>query len=117
MLKTLRIKDYAIIENVEIDFSTGLNILTGSTGAGKSILIGALSLVLGEKADSDLIRTGASHSVVETVFELKKNSPLAVFLQIESLSKEENSIIVRREISGKGGSKNFVNDKTVTLAT
>lgn len=96
MLKTLRIKDYAIIENLEIDFSSGLNILTGSTGAGKSILIGALSLVLGEKADSGLIRTGASHSAVEAIFEVKRNSALAVFLQNESLSSEENSVIVRR---------------------
>lgn len=117
MLKTLRIKDYAIIENLEVDFSTGLNILTGSTGAGKSILIGALSLVLGEKADSDLIRTGASHSVIEAIFEVKKNSPLAVFLQNESLFNQENSIIVRREISSKGGSKSFVNDKAVALST
>lgn len=117
MLKTLRIKDYAIIENLEIDFSSGLNILTGSTGAGKSILIGALSLVLGEKADSGLIRTGASHSAVEAIFEVKRNSALAVFLQNESLSSEENSVIVRRGISSKGGSKNFVNDKTVALAT
>lgn len=117
MLKTLRIRDYAIIENLEVDFSPGLNILTGSTGAGKSILIGALSLVLGEKADSDLIRTGASRSVVEAIFEVIKKSPLAVFLQNESLSDEENSVIVRREISSKGGSKNFVNDKTVALST
>ncbi len=117
MLKTLRIKDYAIIENLEVDFPTGLNILTGSTGAGKSILIGALSLILGEKADSGLIRTGASHSVVEAIFEVNKNSPLAVFLQNESLSGQENSVIIRREISSKGGSKNFVNDKTAALTT
>ncbi|EQB63552.1 MAG: DNA repair protein RecN [candidate division Zixibacteria bacterium RBG-1] len=117
MLKTLRIKDYAIIENLEIDFSPGLNILTGSTGTGKSILIGALSLVLGEKADSDLIRTGASQSMVEAIFEVNKKSPLFFFLQNESLFSEENSLIVRREISRKAGSKNFVNDKTVSLST
>jgi len=117
MLKTLRIKDYAIIENLEIDFSTGLNILTGSTGVGKSILIGALSLVLGEKADSGLIRTGALHSVVEAIFGVNKNRFHHRFLQNESLSSEENSVILRREISGKGGSKNFVNDKAVALST
>ena len=117
MLKTLRVKDYAIIENLEIDFPPGLNILTGSTGAGKSILIGALGLILGEKADLDLIRSGASQITVEAIFEVNKNSPLSDFLQKESLITQDNSLIVRREISSKGGSKNFVNDKAVTSAT
>ncbi len=117
MLKTLRVKDYAIIEDLEIDVPSGLNILTGSTGAGKSILIGALGLVLGEKADADLIRSGASQAKVEAIFELKKNSALYNFLQNESLVSPDHSLIIRREISSKGTSKIFVNDKAVTLST
>ncbi len=117
MLKTLRVKDYAIIEHLEIDFPPGLNILTGSTGAGKSILIGALGLILGEKADLDLIRSGASQATVEASFEFNRNSPLFEFLQKESLITQDNFLIVRREVSSKGGSKIFVNDKAVTLST
>lgn len=117
MLKTLRVKNYAIIEDLEINFPSGLNILTGSTGAGKSILIGALGLVLGEKADADLIRTGSSQAKVEAIFEVKKNSSLFNFLQNESLISPDYSLIIRREIFSKGTSKNFVNDKAVTLST
>ena len=69
MLAELRLENYAVIDNVVIEFSSGLNLLTGETGAGKSILIDALGLLLGEKASSDVIRTGAERAVVAAVFE------------------------------------------------
>ena len=76
MLKTLLIKNYALIEEIEVEFESGLNIITGETGAGKSILIDALSLVLGERASSEVIRRGADKAVVEAVFGISGNKRL-----------------------------------------
>ena len=76
MLCSLYIRDYALIDELEVDFSTGLNIITGETGAGKSILVGALKLILGERAATDSIRTGARKAVIEGIFDaLKRLQP------------------------------------------
>ncbi len=109
MLKSLSIKNYALIDELELEFGTGLNIITGETGAGKSIIIDALSLILGERATSDEVRSGAEKSVVEGIFTIsgnKKVKKLLDALQIES----DDEIIVRREVSQKGQSRAFVND-------
>ena len=81
MLTSLHIKDYALIQNIEVEFYTGLNILTGETGAGKSIILGALSLLLGERASTDTVRKGANKSIVEGIFDVGKNEKVKNFLE------------------------------------
>lgn len=115
MLKSLFIKDYALIETTEINFGKGLNIITGETGAGKSILVDAISLLLGERASNDVIRKGAEKSIVEGIFDVTNNK------SIEKYSKENDidyrdELIVRREISLKGTNRCFINDSPVPLS-
>ncbi|MEG8946045.1 DNA repair protein RecN [Rosettibacter firmus] len=114
MLKSLLIKDYALIENIEIEFGKGLNIITGETGAGKSILIDAMSLLLGERASSDVIRKGADKSIVEGIFEISNNKKVKKILD-ENEIEANDDLIVRREITAKGTNRCFLNDTPVTL--
>jgi DNA repair protein RecN (Recombination protein N) len=114
MIKSLLIQDYALIEKIEVEFKSGLNIITGETGAGKSILIDAMSLLLGERASSDVIRKGADKSVVEGIFEVDKNKRVKTFLNENEL-EELPELIIRREISSKGSNRCFVNDSPVAL--
>ncbi|MDP3026020.1 MAG: DNA repair protein RecN [candidate division Zixibacteria bacterium] len=116
MLKELRIKNFAIVENLEVEFFEGLNILTGATGAGKSIIIGALNLALGERASQEMIRTGADCAIVEAVFEIKPKNLIEINLSELGILCHENQLIIRREISNKGVSRCFMNDRLVTLA-
>ena len=115
MLKTLLIKNYALIEEIEVEFESGLNIITGETGAGKSILIDALSLVLGERASSDIIRRGADKAVVEAVFGVSGNKRVRGFVQSQDLELSDD-LILRREISAKGHNRCFINDTPVSLS-
>jgi DNA repair protein RecN (Recombination protein N) len=115
MLKTLLVKDYALIESINIEFGKGLNIITGETGAGKSILIDAMSLLLGERASTDVIRKGASKSYVEGIFDITSNKKIDALLeenQIDPLPE----LILRREISTKGSNRCFINDTPVSLS-
>ncbi|MEP0862810.1 MAG: DNA repair protein RecN [Ignavibacterium sp.] len=114
MLKSLEIKDYALIDHIQIEFEKGLNIITGETGAGKSILIDAMSLLLGERASSEVVRKGAQKSIVEGIFEVEGNKKVKALLEendIEFLPE----LIVRREISLKGSNRCFINDSPVSL--
>ncbi|MBC8048366.1 MAG: DNA repair protein RecN [Fimbriimonadaceae bacterium] len=113
MLKTLRISNYAIINEVEIGFSADLNIITGETGAGKSILLGALSLITGERADSKVLFNKEKKCVVEAVFDIK-NYHLESFFSAENIDHETETII-RRELTDNGKSRAFINDTPVTL--
>lgn len=115
MLKTLLIKNYALIEEVEVEFESGLNIITGETGAGKSILIDALGLVLGERANSEIIRKGAEKAVVESVFGISGNKKVKAILREQDL-EVDNDLILRREISAKGHNRCFINDTPVSLS-
>jgi DNA repair protein RecN (Recombination protein N) len=115
MLKTLLIKNYALIEEIEVEFESGLNIITGETGAGKSILIDALSLVLGERASSEVIRRGADKAVVEAVFGISGNKRVCDFVESQDLELS-NDLILRREISAKGHNRCFINDTPVALS-
>src|SRR5947208_5719539 len=118
MLVELRLENYAVIDNVAVEFSPGLNHLTGETGAGKSILIDALALLLGEKASSDVIRAGAERAIVSAVFEVESGSQKAVskILENNGLDWEEDSVILRREIAAGGKGRAFVNNQPATVA-
>jgi len=115
MLINLQIKDYALIQNIQVKFNQGLNIITGETGAGKSILIGALGLLLGERASSETVRKGASKSFVEGIFNIGENEKVKKFLAKNDFEFSEE-LIVRREISIKGSNRCFINDSPVQLS-
>ncbi|MFA6596469.1 MAG: DNA repair protein RecN [Ignavibacteriaceae bacterium] len=114
MLKTLYIKDYALLEQISIEFEKGLNIITGETGAGKSILIDAMSLLLGERASNDVIRKGAEKAIVEGIFSTENNRKIDKLLEQNEIEISEE-LIVRRELSVKGSNRCFLNDTPVAL--
>ncbi|PYX05680.1 MAG: DNA repair protein RecN [Acidobacteria bacterium] len=118
MLVELRLENYAVIDNIAVEFAPGLNLLTGQTGAGKSILIDALSLLLGEKASPDVIRSGAERAIVSAVFEGEGDSERAIseILKNNGLDGEEASVILRREIAAGGKGRAFVNNQPATVA-
>lgn len=118
MLAELRLENYAVIDNLAVDFATGLNLLTGETGAGKSILIDALALLLGNKASADLIRAGADRAVISAVFEVEGGAEKIVeqILETNGLDSDEESIILRREIAAGGKGRVFVNNQPATVA-
>ncbi len=118
MLAELRLENYAVIDNVVIEFASGLNLLTGETGAGKSILIDALGLLLGEKASSEVIRTGAERAVVAAVFESDGAAARSIegILETNGLDAENGSLILRREIAPGGKGRVFVNNQPATVA-
>jgi DNA repair protein RecN (Recombination protein N) len=117
MLAELRLENYAVIDNVVIEFAAGLNLLTGETGAGKSILIDALGLLLGEKASSDVIRTGAERAVVAAVFESEgaAGRSVEVILETNGLDAENGALILRREIAPGGKGRVFINNQPATV--
>lgn len=114
MLQHLHIQNYAIIDDLHIDFSGGLNIITGETGAGKSILMGALNLILGQRADSSVLHESNKKCFVEGIFDIKNNFGVKQFLQVNELD-EDNELCIRREIAANGKSRSFINDTPVTL--
>lgn len=115
MLRRLFIQNYAIIEEVEIEFTAGFVVITGETGAGKSILMGALGLILGERADTGVLVNKEKKLIVEGVFDCTHNNWVAAFLKEQEL-EESDVLIVRREISPQGKSRAFVNDTPVNLS-
>jgi DNA repair protein RecN (Recombination protein N) len=119
VLVELRLENYAVIDNLAVEFGQGLNLLTGETGAGKSILIDALALLLGDKASSDVIRAGAERAVVSAVFEVEgaAEKPLEKILQANGLDEsDDGSVILRREIAAGGKGRVFVNNQPATVA-
>jgi len=118
VLAELRLENYAVIDNVAIEFAPGLNLLTGETGAGKSILIDALGLLLGEKASSDVIRTGAERAVVAAVFESEGAAARSItgILETNGLDAENGSLILRREIAPGSKGRVFINNQPATVA-
>lgn len=115
MLKSLLIKDYALIENINVEFGKGLNIITGETGAGKSILIDAMGLLLGERASTQVVRKGAKKSIVEGIFEVSANPHVEKFLNKNDIDFFDE-LIVRREVSLEGSNRCFLNDTPTSLA-
>ncbi len=119
MLTTLRIKNLALVSDLTLELQPGCNVITGETGAGKSIIIGALNLVLGERADRTLIRSGEESCSVEAVFDVKKlRAPLKNFLEENGLEPcEENQLVLKRTFTAAGTNRQFVNGSATTLAT
>ena len=115
MLLELRVENYAVIDNVIVQFSHGLNLLTGETGAGKSILIDALTLLLGDKASSDIVRHGAEKAVIAGVFEADEKSVSAV-LDENGIDHDDAQLILRREIALNGKGRVFINNQPATVA-
>jgi len=115
MLKTLLIKNYALIQELSVEFSSGLIIITGETGAGKSIIIDALSLALGERASAEVVRRGSDKAVVEATFDVGDNAKVQELLAANDLDPADE-LIVRREVSAKSQSRCYLNDSPVTLA-
>ena len=116
MLTTLSIKNYALIENITIDFKKGLTVITGETGAGKSIIIDSIDLLLGARASTSIIRTGASSCTITAEFNISKNINVKNILSDLSIDCE-NEIIIRRQIDSSGKSKAFINDISVSINT
>src|SRR3954469_11377720 len=106
MLSKLHIQNYAIIDDLSIGFSDNLNIITGETGAGKSILMGALGLILGERADSSTLHDKEKKCVVEGIFDVKDKKDVLFFLQSGDLDAEAE-LVIRREIAANGKSRAF----------
>jgi DNA repair protein RecN (Recombination protein N) len=119
MLTTLRIKNLALVSDLTLELQPGCNVITGETGAGKSIIIGALNLVLGERADRSLIRSGEESCSVEAVFDIKKlRAPLKTFLEENGLEPcEEHQLVLKRTFTSAGTNRQFVNGSATTLAT
>ena len=114
MLTELRIKNFAIIESLTLPLAPGFNVLSGETGAGKSIIVGALGLLLGERASGDLIRTGADRAVVEGVFDIAGHATAAAVLDERGVDVENDTVVLRREVSANGRARAWVNGTTVT---
>lgn len=115
MLKSLKVKDYALIEEIYVEFGKGLNIITGETGAGKSILIDAMGLLLGDRASTEVVRKGAHKSIVEGIFDVEGNRKVKHILEENDLEFFPE-LIMRREISLKGSNRCFINDTPVQLS-
>ena len=115
MLKSLHISNYALIDVIDINFSSGFNVITGETGAGKSIILGALSLILGGRADTKVLRNTSKKAIVEAIFDISKYYNIKHILGENELDDEGDELSLRREITLQGRSRAFVNDTPVTL--
>src|SRR5437879_2883559 len=119
MLTTLRIKNLALVADLTLELQPGYNVITGETGAGKSILIGALNLVLGERADRGLIRNGSDSCAVEAVFDVQGLKPqIESFFQENGIEPcEDNRLLLKRTFSAAGANRQFINGSPATLNT
>ncbi|HTL58648.1 MAG TPA: DNA repair protein RecN [Candidatus Limnocylindrales bacterium] len=119
MLTTLRIKNLALVADLTIELGPGYNVITGETGAGKSILIGALNLILGERADRSLIRTGSDSCLVEAIFDISSlRTPLKEFLEQNGIEPcEDHQLVVKRSLATSGVNRQFVNGSPIPLNT
>ena len=116
MLKLLQIRNFALAENLTIEFQKGLNILTGETGTGKSILVGALAAALGDRVFTEVVRSGFEKATIEAVFEISHLSNIHSILEEKGIDSGDD-LLLRREISTKGTTRAFINDSPVTITT
>jgi DNA repair protein RecN (Recombination protein N) len=115
MLRFLGIANLAVIDTLQIEFREGLNVLSGETGSGKSIIIDALGLLLGERATPERIRTGTDRAFIEGVFEIAGNDPLIELLAESGIELDEDGLVVRRELGNNGRGRIFLNNRTASL--
>lgn len=116
MIESLSISNYALIDNIELKFTPGLNIITGETGAGKSIMLGALSMLFGNRADTRVVRDKDKKSVVEAVFNVSRYAHIRPIVEANDIEWNDKELILRREITPAGRSRSFVNDVPVQLS-
>ncbi|MEM7222167.1 MAG: DNA repair protein RecN [Pseudomonadota bacterium] len=116
MLAALSIRDVVLIDRLDLDFSSGLCVLTGETGAGKSILLDSLGLALGARAEARLVRGGATQAVVSAAFDLPADHPARALLADSGLEADDDLVILRRQLGADGRSRGFVNDQPVAVA-
>ncbi len=114
MLTELRIRNFAIIESLALPLSGGFNVLSGETGAGKSIIVGALGFLLGERGSSDLIRTGADKATVEGVFDIGSHPAIAALIDERGIDTDDGTVVLKREISTAGRGRAWANGSPVT---
>jgi DNA repair protein RecN (Recombination protein N) len=116
MLCELRIRNFALIEQLSLRLAPGLNVLTGETGAGKSIIVGALSLLLGERASSDVVRAGTDRASVEGVFEIGEDDGIARLLDERGIEVEDGLLVLKREVAAEGRSRAWINGTPATAS-
>lgn len=116
MLRYLSVSNLAVVNRLQLEFRRGLNILSGETGSGKSIIIDAVGLILGEKASPDIIRTGENKAVVEGVFGIEANAPLIEILTKSGIDVDTEEVVIRREVQFSGRGRIFVNNQSATLS-
>ena len=116
MLRQLYIKNFTLIDTLDIQLHPGFSVITGETGAGKSIILGAIGLLLGQRADSKALKQGADKCVIEAHFDLSRYS-MEPFFTDNDIEYDANDTIVRRELTAAGKSRAFINDTPVSLQT
>src|SRR5262249_4639299 len=116
MLRLLNIANIALIDRLQIEFKPGLNVLSGETGSGKSIIIDALTLLLGERAPQDLIRTGEERAFVERVFDVDGNVAIRTLLMESGIEVSGQELLIKREVAINGRGRVFVNNQVATLS-
>ena len=116
MLRSLSIRDFVIVDRLELEFASGFTVLTGETGAGKSILIDALAMVLGERAEAIVVRSGAERAEVSAEFEVNGGKALSGWLKEQDLAGDDGALLMRRVIEASGRSRGFINGRGATLA-
>src|SRR5215510_3642708 len=115
MLRLLEISQFALIERLRVEFETGLNLLTGETGSGKSIIVDAVGLLLGEKGYSEMIRTGSDRSTISGVFELEDGGTLSEAFETSGLELVDDELVIRRELVQNGKGRAFINNQVVPV--
>src|SRR3954464_14951722 len=116
MLTELRIRNFAIIETLTLPLAPGFNVLSGETGAGKSIIVDALGLLLGERANADMIRTGTDRATVEGTFDVASDKSLSASLDAKGIEVEDGLVVLKREVSSAGRGRAWINGSSVTAS-
>ncbi|MEE9291349.1 MAG: AAA family ATPase, partial [Acidobacteriota bacterium] len=116
MIRCVHIRNLAIVREVTLDLDLGLNLLTGETGAGKSILVDALLLVAGARAGADVIRSGTDRASIEVVFDLEGDASASAFLEERGYTSEDGVVVVRREIPAQGKGRAFIGGALAPIA-
>lgn len=116
MLRLLNIVNFAVIDRLQVEFKPGLNVLSGETGSGKSILVDALGLLLGERSSPDFIRTGENRAFIEGVFDIEGNTPLEESLSEAGVAVSEDEVLIRRELVASGRGRIFINNQVANIA-